>query len=143
MSIEMNYETKYSLELVLEDGAVFVGEDEISGKDGDTLKALIQREGREFKSWMLLEITCAASVYRTPYDPGLTYGPPEKCYPPEGGDFDLESLIHKPTGIDLLPHLSADAVATLEVKIQDASEQDEDEARGEYLYELRRDRNAD
>ena len=22
----------------------------------------------------------------TPYDPGCTYGPPENCYPPEGGE---------------------------------------------------------
>ncbi len=30
----------------------------------------------------------------TPYDPGRTWGDPEKCYPPEGGDIeDLEVSI--------------------------------------------------
>lgn len=24
----------------------------------------------------------------TPYDPGRTYGPPEHCYPPEGGEVE-------------------------------------------------------
>jgi hypothetical protein len=28
----------------------------------------------------------------TPYDPGRTYGPPEKCYPPEGGDCEILSV---------------------------------------------------
>ena len=25
----------------------------------------------------------------TPYDPGCTYGPPENCYPPEGGEVEI------------------------------------------------------
>lgn len=25
---------------------------------------------------------------QTPYDPGRTYGPPENCYPPEGGELE-------------------------------------------------------
>jgi len=29
-------------------------------------------------------------VYYEPYDPGVTSGPPEHCYPPEGGDFEVE-----------------------------------------------------
>ena len=24
----------------------------------------------------------------TPYDPGVSYGPPESCYPPEGGEIE-------------------------------------------------------
>ena len=29
----------------------------------------------------------------TPYDPGQSYGPPESCYPPEGGEIeDLQVL---------------------------------------------------
>lgn len=34
------------------------------------------------------EIEC----YLTPYDPGRTYGPPEKCYPPEGGECEILSV---------------------------------------------------
>lgn len=33
-------------------------------------------------------VTC----YLTPYDPGRTYGPPEKCYPPEGGECEIEKV---------------------------------------------------
>ena len=30
----------------------------------------------------------------TPYDPGNTYGPPENCYPPEGGEiYDLTAFL--------------------------------------------------
>ena len=28
----------------------------------------------------------------TPYDPGVTSGPPEACYPPEGGDVEIEAV---------------------------------------------------
>lgn len=35
----------------------------------------------------------------TPYDPGCTMGPPENCYPPEGGDIDwMSCTITKATG---------------------------------------------
>lgn len=39
----------------------------------------------------------------TPYDPGRTSGPPEDCYPPEGGEVEIDTvwLIHpaaKPHG---------------------------------------------
>jgi hypothetical protein len=36
------------------------------------------------------EIVC--NVDLTPYDPGQTSGPPERCYPPEGGDVDINSI---------------------------------------------------
>lgn len=29
---------------------------------------------------------------QTPYDPGRTYGPPEDCYPPEGGEVEIEKV---------------------------------------------------
>ena len=29
-------------------------------------------------------------VHYEPYDPGVTSGPPEHCYPPEGGEFEVE-----------------------------------------------------
>lgn len=28
----------------------------------------------------------------TPYDPGVTSGPPECCYPPEGGEVEIENV---------------------------------------------------
>jgi hypothetical protein len=28
----------------------------------------------------------------SPYDPGCTYGPPENCYPPEGGEIDITEI---------------------------------------------------
>lgn len=31
------------------------------------------------------EVTLCFDCYVTPYDPGRTSGPPERCYPPEGG----------------------------------------------------------
>lgn len=38
----------------------------------------------------------------TDYDPGCIYGPPERCYPPEGGEVeDLEVVL--PSGVELLP----------------------------------------
>ena len=35
------------------------------------------------------EIVC--NVDLTPYDPGVTSGPPERCYPPEGGETEINS----------------------------------------------------
>lgn len=30
-----------------------------------------------------------------PYDPGCTFGPPEYCYPPEGGEVEELAAYHK------------------------------------------------
>jgi hypothetical protein len=38
-----------------------------------------------------IEYTCS------PYDPGCTYGPPENCYPPEGGEIE-ELTAYGPDG---------------------------------------------
>jgi len=35
---------------------------------------------------VLISYTCS------PYGPGCTSGPPEKCYPPEGGEVEMESI---------------------------------------------------
>lgn len=43
------------------------------------------------------EYDVTASV--TPYDPGRTWGDPEKCYPPEGGD--IEDLTVKLAGVEI------------------------------------------
>lgn len=38
-------------------------------------------------------IPCVVRVtYWDPYDPGYTSGPPERCYPAEGGDGEWEIL---------------------------------------------------
>jgi hypothetical protein len=41
----------------------------------------------------------------TPYDPGVSYGPPERCYPPEGGEVDVTSIklqgLGKQPGIEI------------------------------------------
>ena len=31
-------------------------------------------------------------AYVSPYDPGRTWGPPENCYPPEGGEVEITSV---------------------------------------------------
>lgn len=36
----------------------------------------------------IYEIECDV----TPYDPGRTWGDPEKCYPPEGGECEIVSV---------------------------------------------------
>jgi len=36
----------------------------------------------------IYEIECDV----TPYDPGRTWGDPEKCYPPEGGEVEIVSV---------------------------------------------------
>jgi len=28
-----------------------------------------------------------------PYDPGMMHGSPEKCYPPEGGNIEIENIM--------------------------------------------------
>lgn len=33
------------------------------------------------------EVTVEYSI--TPYDPGVSWGPPESCYPPEGGEVEI------------------------------------------------------
>ena len=35
-----------------------------------------------------LEVAFEVEGTLTPYDPGKRYGDPEKCYPPEGGNFE-------------------------------------------------------
>lgn len=37
-----------------------------------------------------LEVPVDIDYTITPYDPGRTYGPPEFCYPPEGGEIEVE-----------------------------------------------------
>lgn len=74
----------------------------------------------------IYEIECDV----TPYDPGRTYGPPEKCYPPEGGECEIVSvkLNGKEIPYELWVQIGLDA--KVEGEIEEAvadklSEQDE------------------
>ena len=35
-----------------------------------------------------IEVVAEISFTATPYDPGISSGPPERCYQPEGGEID-------------------------------------------------------
>lgn len=43
----------------------------------------------------------------TPYDPGRTSGPPEDCYPPEGGEVEIDTvwLVREGTELEISPLL--------------------------------------
>ena len=53
------------------------------------------------------QFTYGGDTYRargtvTPYDPGRCSGPPEDCYPPEGGEVEIDSIIG-PEGLVIAP----------------------------------------
>jgi hypothetical protein len=64
-----------------------------------------------------------------PYDPGRTYGPPEKCYPPEGG-YATVNEVRNPDGSEL-PHDSWKAAGIDIKKIEDAAYEAWGESQGE------------
>jgi hypothetical protein len=37
-----------------------------------------------------VELTVTYTI--TPYDPGISYGPAERCYPPEGGEVEITEV---------------------------------------------------
>jgi hypothetical protein len=39
----------------------------------------------------------------TPYDPGVTWGPAETCYPPEGGEVEIVKAWFEPSGGEFTP----------------------------------------
>lgn len=51
----------------------------------------------EVKRWGV-GLMCAIEGTYSPGDPGRTYGPPERCYPPEGAEFNPTEI--KITDID-------------------------------------------
>lgn len=63
----------------------------------------------------IYEIECDV----TPYDPGRTYGPPEKCYPPEGGECEIVSV--KLNGKEI-PYAEWEKIG-LDAKVEDEIEQ--------------------
>ena len=40
-----------------------------------------------------VEVVATIQFSTTPYDPGRISGPPEKCYPPEGGEIDGPTVV--------------------------------------------------
>jgi hypothetical protein len=40
------------------------------------------------------EIELQIKGHVSAYDPGKTYGPPDRCYPPEGGEVEVHSVLH-------------------------------------------------
>ena len=40
-----------------------------------------------------VEVMATIQFTTTPYDPGRISGPPEKCYPPEGGEIDGPTVV--------------------------------------------------
>jgi hypothetical protein len=67
-----------------------------------------------------LSVECAV----TPGDPGRLYGPPEKCYPPEGPEVDLLAVYDEDgrERRDLLPEAEKDRARIEEAAIEEAEE---------------------
>lgn len=76
-------------------------------------------------------LTLVVEGTQTPYDPGVTSGPPEACYPPEGGEVEIADVWLKHTGhvkpieleigplLMLLDHASCPVYERLEQLVQD------------------------
>jgi hypothetical protein len=43
----------------------------------------------------LILATFDVAFTRTPYDPGFVSGPPDRCYPPEGGEIEITAITLK------------------------------------------------
>ena len=50
----------------------------------------------------------------TPYDPGQTWGPPEVCYPPEGGEVEVELVRVRGSEADISHLLGLDTLKAIE-----------------------------
>jgi hypothetical protein len=59
----------------------------------DTIYTTLEIGGRQIE----IEVT----YDYTPGTPGKTYGPPEKCYPPEPDDVDIISVKNLDSGADI------------------------------------------
>ena len=51
------------------------------------------------KTWIEIEIEVEFDA--TPYNPGVTSGPPEACYPPEGGEVEITQITYNDKPIEL------------------------------------------
>ena len=77
------------------------------------------------------ELSLEVEGNATPYDPGVTSGPPEACYPPEGGEVEIENvwLCHlgttQPIRVEITPllmlldHATYAVFERLETLVQD------------------------
>jgi hypothetical protein len=54
----------------------------------------------------------------TPYDPGKSTGDPEKCYPPEGGECEIEEVL---LGAKVVPAKDWAALGIDEAKVAEAA----------------------
>lgn len=85
----------------------------------------------------------------TPYDPGRTYGPPEKCYPPEGGEVEIESVCKDGVEIpyedwEKIGLYSAEARRIEDAALEKADKlAEESEGRAEDAYDAKRDSSLD
>lgn len=76
----------------------------------------------------------------SPYVPARTYGPPEDCYPAEGGELEEYTVTRDGKPFELTPEEDAVLEQWL-IDQHDPAEHARDEAaeRAEYLADLRRD----
>ena len=74
---------------------------------------------------MTVEIEVEVAYTITPYDPGRTSGPAERCYPPEGGEVEISNVsrVGDPTYTPF--DLSPDQLAALITDIQENHDYDE------------------
>jgi hypothetical protein len=84
----------------------------------------------EFEGWEYdeqpIDLKLNLAVELSPYDSGCTYGPPELCYPPEGGEIeDMEITVESATYPDGLP-VEAELIPLIEARLQ--AQYDEDKA---------------
>ena len=62
-------------------------------------------------------MTLDLDITLSPYDPGCTYGPPENCYPPEGGEIeDLDVIVEAANDSDN-PNVSDAVLAELQAEV--------------------------
>jgi len=65
------------------------------------------------------EVVCEFDF--SPGDPGRTYGPPEKCYPPEPDELDITE-VQNLAGDDITDQISVEELEKLTERIYDNSE---------------------
>jgi hypothetical protein len=70
----------------------------VTGGDPECPVCAIGFEGNGTPDPILLRVTGRGGW--SPGDPGRTYGPPEDCYPPTGGEWDgdVQSVVRSDTG---------------------------------------------
>lgn len=80
-----------------------------------TINWTVNRDNEEIEVEVEYEVSA--------YDPGSTYGPPEDCYPPEGGDIE-ELSVTRADGRAI--ELTSDEEAALEKHIYETHDYSDD-----------------